>query len=164
MVSWNRKIWTCRLGDSHTAGAVLLRQPGADLAEFGGVASEDGIFVGAILQAGQIGGDFARRFLGQPVDHPIGLAIRLHQSAALQVGEMLGHFDLRLAEDRLQMAHAQRPLPEQVQDAQPGAVAETFVDADQFHAITMLREEYAASGILLNIRDGREHHPAGIAW
>ena len=51
-----------------------------------------------------------------------------------QISEMLRNDDLRLSEDLLDVADAQRGFAEQAQDAQPGLITEAFVDRDQFHA------------------------------
>jgi hypothetical protein len=40
------------------------------------------------------------------------------------------YFDLRLAQNFLQVADAKRTIEQQIHDAQPGAVAEAFMDAD----------------------------------
>ena len=52
-----------------------------------------------------------------------------------QVGEMLGNLHLGLGEDLLDVADAQFAFMEQVQDAQPGLVAEALVDLGEFHRI-----------------------------
>ena len=46
---------------------------------------------------------------------------------------MLGNLHLRLTEDFLEMTDTERPLREQMQDAQPRPVAETFVDPNEIH-------------------------------
>ncbi len=49
---------------------------------------------------------------------------------------MFGNFHLRLAQGILEVTDAQRRLREQMQNAQPGRLAETLVDLDQLHPLT----------------------------
>jgi len=101
------------------------------------IALEKRLLTRAILQAREVGPQLAGRFPRQRVNHPVALAPRRHQPAPAQVIQVLGDFHLRLAQHDLEMAHAQRPAQQQVEDAQPRAVAQAFVDSHQFHAETI---------------------------
>ena len=56
------------------------------------------------------------------------MASHHYQLMFAQIGKMFGDGDLRRAEDALEVAHAQWPLCQEVQDAQPRFIAETAVD------------------------------------
>ncbi len=64
---------------------------------------------------------------------------------------MLGNPGLRQVENGLQVAHTQRPPSEKVNDPQTGAVAETFIDADQGHGRSV---EWPMIFVNMNIRFG----------
>jgi len=87
----------------------------------------------AILQALEIAFQFRRRFTRQRINHPVLVALHLHHSAVAKVSEVLGNFRLRLAEDRLEMADAERRAGQQIQDPKPGPVAEALVDVNEIH-------------------------------
>ena len=88
----------------------------------------------AVLEAPQVGIEFAGTFGGESIDDPIALALHFDQPACPQVGQVLRHLDLRLAQRRLEVAHAKRPRQEQMQDPQPRPVAQALVDLHQVHA------------------------------
>lgn len=46
---------------------------------------------------------------------------------------MAGHLDLGLAQNLLQVTHAQRPPEQQMDDPQPGSVAQALMDAEHMH-------------------------------
>jgi hypothetical protein len=50
-----------------------------------------------------------------------------------EVGEVLGDPDLRRGENVLEVADAEGPVTQEMEDAQAGFVAEAFVDFDQLH-------------------------------
>ena len=50
-----------------------------------------------------------------------------------QIAEVLGDFHLRLTENFLKVADAERALRQQVQDAQTRPVTKALVDLDQVH-------------------------------
>jgi len=118
------------LGGAHGAGAGGFGEAGAKLGEFCGVAAENGVFAGTILQAGEVGFEFARRFGGKLVHHPVTFALRFDEAACFEITEVFGDFYLRFSENFLQVADAERAIAEEREDAQAGAVTETFVDAD----------------------------------
>jgi hypothetical protein len=101
--------------------------------EAGEVFLELRVFAGAVLEAAEIGGELGRGFFGEVVNHPLALALDFDEAAGAEVGEVFGDFHLRLAEDVLEVADAERALREEVKEAQAGDVAEAFVDADEFH-------------------------------
>ena len=51
-----------------------------------------------------------------------------------QIGEVLGNFHLRGAEDLLKMADTKGTMRKEMQDAQPRFVTETLVNLNQLHA------------------------------
>jgi hypothetical protein len=54
-----------------------------------------------------------------------------------EIGKVLGDFDLRLAEDFLEMADAQFTGLEQIEDAQARRVAQALVNPDEVHGQCM---------------------------
>ena len=86
----------------------------------------------AVLEAAKLQIEFLGRLFGQRIDHPLLVPVRCHQFVLSQVGKMLGNGDLRDLEHRLEMADAERPFGEQMEDAQPGFIAETTVNLDQW--------------------------------
>jgi hypothetical protein len=91
------------------------------------------VFAGAVLEAAEIGGELGRGFFGEVVNHPLALALDFDEAAGTEISEVFGDFHLRLAEDVLEVADAERALREEVEEAQAGDVAKAFVDADEFH-------------------------------
>lgn len=121
-----------------------------EFGEFCGVAAEGRVFAGAVLQAGEVGFEFARRFGGKLVHHPVAFALGFDEAANFEIAEVLGDFHLGFAEDFLEVANAKWAVAEEREDAQAGAVTETFVDADQFHRKSNMHAQvYSASGILI---------------
>lgn len=60
---------------------------------------------------------------------------------------MTRNLGLRFGDDILQMADAERSPEQQMHNAQPRAVAEALMDADQVHAQKHIRaNEYVSSG------------------
>lgn len=58
------------------------------------------------------------------------MPLRVDQSFGFQIGKMLGNLHLRLVEDGLEMADAQRRLRKQTENAQSRLVAEALVNSD----------------------------------
>jgi hypothetical protein len=54
-----------------------------------------------------------------------------------QIGEVLGNLDLGRVKDFLEMTDAKRLVRKQMEDAQPGFIAETFINFDQAHLATL---------------------------
>src|SRR3954470_25009500 len=98
------------------------------------VAAEDRMLVQAILQAGQVRLELTRRLRRQFIDHPITRPLDLDQPPRAEIGEMLRDLHLRLAQDLLKVADAERTLRERVQEPQPRAVTQAFVNLQQLHA------------------------------
>ena len=98
-----------------------------------GIVAERRVFVGAAVQTGEVGGECEGWGGREAVDDPVALAGRLHEAALAQVAEVLGDFYLRLFEGLLQVTDAQRARLEEREQPQAGAVAETFIEADEIH-------------------------------
>jgi len=137
----------------HGAGTIVFGEADMELGELRCVAAENGLFASAVLQAGEVGLQFARRLFGQAIDDPVSLALCFDEVAGLEIAEMFGDFYLRLTENFLQMADTQRTTAEQCEDAQACAVAETFIDPEQIHVGNMRLKIYSARGILLRLSD-----------
>jgi hypothetical protein len=86
------------------------------------------------LEAGEIFLDQRGLLFRQAVNHPLRMALTLDQTPAAHVGKMPRHLHLRLAQDRLDVTNAKRPVQEEVGDAQAGSIAQALVDSDQLHA------------------------------
>jgi hypothetical protein len=136
------------------AGDSCGRAGEVDFGEAREVGFEDGIFGGAVLEAGEVGGEFAGAgFFGRErVDHPVGFAADFDELAGFQVAEVFGDFDLRLVENLLEVADAERAVLEEVEDAKAGEIAQAFVDFDEVHARKVLIQEYSARRILKSWR------------
>ena len=78
------------------------------------IAFENRIALRAILQAFQVRFQFRRAFPRQRINHPILLPLGHDHFSLPQIGQVLGDFHLRLAEDFLKMANAERSLREQM--------------------------------------------------
>lgn len=87
----------------------------------------------AILKAAELEIEFSRADLREAVDHPLLVAGGGDEFFAAEVSEMFGDGDLGKIQDVLKIADAERSLGEEMQDAQPGFVAEAFVDLEQIH-------------------------------
>ena len=94
------------------------------------VLAEDGMRLNAILKAAKLEVKFSRAPGREAVDHPLFVAGGGHELFAAKVSEMFGDSDLGKIQDILEIADTERGLGEEVQDAQPGFVAEAFVDLD----------------------------------
>ena len=109
----------------------------ADLLESCEIVPEDFAFENTILQAGEIGRQLTAGLGGQPI-HPPGAAnLHFHHLMAAQVGELLGCPYGADAEDFLNVAHALRLKPQQVENAQAIDVAQALVDRDDLFGIGM---------------------------
>jgi hypothetical protein len=98
------------------------------------IGAEDLFLADAVLQAGEVGFEAGRRFLGQAVDHKVSATLGLDHAVALQIAEVLGHLHLGLTQDFLKVANAERPIEEQVQDPESRAIAEALIDLNELHA------------------------------
>ena len=87
-----------------------------------------------VLKAIQIGLEFDGRFGGKTIDHPGAVPRALDEAVLSQVSEVLGNLGLRKLKDLLKVADAQRPLGEEVNDAEASRITETLIDLDQIHA------------------------------
>ena len=95
------------------------------------VLLKDRVCLHAVLEAGELQIKFAWSGLRQPVDHPLFVPMPLGQPMLAQVGKVLGNRDLRQLENRLEMADAERPLFEQVNDSQAILVAKAAVNLNE---------------------------------
>lgn len=98
------------------------------------VATQDRLRRARVLQAGEVRAQRRGRGLGQRVDAPRALLRGGDERVPPEVGEVTGDAGLREFQHRLEVADAERPLRQQVQQAQARGVAETVVDAQQVHA------------------------------
>jgi hypothetical protein len=64
------------------------------------------------------------------------LALSRDHAVRAQISQMLGDFDLRLAKNFLEMAHAERRVRQQLHDAKPGAIAQTLINLDKMHCVS----------------------------
>lgn len=101
--------------------------------QFFEVFPKDRFALDGILQALQIGIQGLRAIRWQRIDHPALVALAGRQAALPQIGQMLGNHDLRFAQDRLDMADAQRRYGEKIENPKPGLIAEALVNRDQLH-------------------------------
>src|SRR5271165_2227458 len=97
------------------------------------VAFEHGILSDTVLEASQVGLEFRRALVGQPVNDPVAIAAGIHQSPLAEVGEMLGHLDLMLPQHGLEVADAKGSLIEEVKNPQSRQIAQALVDLEQLH-------------------------------
>ena len=85
---------------------------------------------------------------GQPIDHPIGAFRGLDEAALFEVGEVFRDLDLRLFQERLEMADAEFiGVQEQMEDAQRGLIAQALVDGDETRGEERGGDRRAAEGI-----------------
>jgi hypothetical protein len=94
---------------------------------------ENPVLPDAIAQALDLQLQRFRARFGQPVDHPLLMALGRDQAASPQVSQMFGNGDLRQVEDGLEMTDAKRALRQQVQNAQARLIAQAAVNFNQFH-------------------------------
>ena len=106
------------------------------------VCAESLVRLRAVLEALQVGLEFGCPVRGQAVNHPVGMPSCLHHSVLTKVGELLGNFYLGGLKDALEVTHAERPVRQEVNDAQPGCLAKALVDLDKFHVGNMSRSVY----------------------
>lgn len=131
--------------------------PGGDRRELLEVAAQHRLRRARVLQAGEVRAQRRGRRLGQGVDAPRALLRDGDERVPPQVGEMARDAGLRDLQDRLEVADAERPLRQQVQQAQAGGVAEAVVDAQQVHADSKTVKNVFAKA---NMRASPERHPA----
>jgi hypothetical protein len=91
------------------------------------------VLADAVLEAPKVGIELGRPFGGEAVDDPIAFAPSLDKSADPQVGQVLRDLHLALLQHCLKMADAQRSGIEEIEDSEPGPVAQALVDLDEFH-------------------------------
>ena len=70
----------------------------------------------------------------QTIYPPIAFPARFHHFVRLEIAEVLRNLHLRFTQYVLEVADAQWTLRQQLQDTQPGGVAQAFVDPNEFHA------------------------------
>jgi hypothetical protein len=129
------------LGDAAAIFAAAERagfvQLGAHRFETGEIPEKNGVLADTILEAREIGlkprADPGR----EAVNHPVGFALRLNETMGFEIAEMLGDLHLGFAQQLLEVADTERTMTEQIENPEPGAVAEALVDLDQFHWVTV---------------------------
>ena len=104
---------------------------GLQLAKRSEVLLENRVRLDAVLEALEICLELLGRLSGEGLDHPILMARGLDHSLVLQISKVLGDADLGLVEQLLEVADAEGAAGEEIDDAQPRLVAETFVDSDE---------------------------------
>lgn len=133
--------------------------PGGDRREALEITAEHRFSGLRVLQAGEICAQRRGRGLGQRIDAPRALLRDGDERVPPQVGEMARDAGLRDLQDRLEVADAERPLRQQIQQAQAGGVAEAVVEAQQVHAASKTVKSVFAKA---NMRASPERHPSRI--
>jgi len=64
------------------------------------------------------------------IHHPVRLPLGVHKAMLLQIIQVLGDFDLRLIQNLLEVADAERTTCQQVDDPQPCSFAKAGVNLD----------------------------------
>src|SRR5436189_739161 len=118
-------------GRSHT-GFIASRP---ELRQRLQVTSKHAVALHAVLEAFQICLQLGRGPAREGVDHPILFLLGLDETARAQISEMLGYLHLGLIQYLLEVANAEWRLGEQMQNAQPSLIAQTFVDLDEVHGL-----------------------------
>ena len=86
-----------------------------------------------VLEAFEISFQIRRGLGRKAIDSPCSVASALDHSLLTEIGEMLGNFGLRKAKDFLEVTDTKRTVCQQMDDSQPGGIAETLVNRDQLH-------------------------------
>jgi hypothetical protein len=94
------------------------------------ISFEDGVGLHTVLKAAQAGLEFLRALAWKRIDHPVLMALGIHQSLLSHVGEVLGNLHLWLVQKFLEVAHAQWTNEERIEDAQSGLIAKALKDLD----------------------------------
>ena len=108
------------------------------------VVAKDGVRLHAVLQATQLKVQFGGWFVREPVNHPFFVAPGDDEAIGPQVGQMFGDDHLGQVKNILKVAHAERPLGQQVQNAEACFIAETAEDLHQLH---IQQQTYTRMGI-----------------
>lgn len=98
------------------------------------VASKHRLRPSAVLEAFKVCVQIAQTLFRQRVDHPVLVARCSDDSSAAHVTQVLGDFDLWLAENVLEMTDAERTFGQQMQDAQPRRITEALVNFGQLQS------------------------------
>jgi hypothetical protein len=96
------------------------------------IALENWICLDAVLQAFKIGLQFRIPPLRERINHPGLIAFGNDHPPRAQISEVLGNFNLWLAENALEVTNAKRAFAEQMQNPQAGHIAKALVNFDQF--------------------------------
>ena len=89
----------------------------------------------AVLETFEIGFQLQRGPRWKAINPPCSMASALDHSLFTEIGEMLGNFGLRKAKDLLKVTDTKRTACQQMDDPQPGGIAETLINRDQLHAL-----------------------------
>ena len=96
--------------------------------QFFQISREHRIALHAIAQTFQIVFQRGLKPFWERIDDPILFSRGPHHSPAPQVSKMFGNFHLRLIEDFLKMADAERRFVQQMQNTQPRPIAEALIN------------------------------------
>jgi hypothetical protein len=89
-----------------------------------------------ILQAAQLEIEFAIGGSRKRINHPLFVPMRLNHPRSAKICQMLRHRHLRQLQSILEMTDTERPLLQQVENAQAREIAQAAVDLDQLHKDT----------------------------
>ena len=112
------------------AAAVHFRPK---LVQFGAVPAELRRLREGVLQAGEVGGQGRRSRGGERIDAPRAALRARHEAVAAEISQVPRDFRLGQPQHRLEMTDAQRPLRQQMDQAQAGDIAQAVVEAEQLH-------------------------------
>ena len=115
--------------------------------ELGQILGEEIGVAGAITQAFEMALEFVGAICRQLVYSPIFMRLGFDQSIPFEEYQVFGDFDLRGAQDSLEVAHAHGAMRQEVEDAQAGFIAEALVNLKQLHRKIMPETEYTAISI-----------------
>ena len=87
-----------------------------------------------VLEAFEISFQIRRGLGRKAINPPCSVASASDHSLLTEISEMLGNFGLRKAKDFLEVTDTKRTACQQMDDPQPGGIAETLVNRDQLHA------------------------------
>jgi hypothetical protein len=94
----------------------------------------------AVLEAPQLPIQLDGAHIRQGIDHPLLVTPGFDQAAPAEIGQMPGGGNLGQAQHLLEVAHAERRLYQEVDNAQPRLVAKASVDFDEAWPAHILNE------------------------
>ena len=114
------------------------------------VGAKHGLGLDAVLQTAQLQIEFPAGASRQGINHPLLVPAGFDHSGSAEVSQVFGHRHLGQLQDLLEMTNAQRPLLQQMQDAQPRLVTQAPVDLNHIHNIQA--QAYSRKGISMSSR------------